>query len=62
VFDIGVQLKLKTDVDNYTATLAWLVSALEYARRQEQTKVLYYLETIADDVVFEMESAAKRVR
>lgn len=55
-------MELKADVDNYTATLAWLVSALEYSRRQEQTKVLYYLETIADDVVFEIESAATRVR
>ncbi len=47
-------------VDNETATLAWLASALEIARRQEQTKLVGYLEAVADDVVFEMESAARR--
>jgi hypothetical protein len=40
--------------------LAWLVSALEQARSQGQTKVVDYLETIADDMVFEMEMAARR--
>jgi hypothetical protein len=47
-------------VDNETAALAWLVSALEQARRQDQTKLVDCLETIADDVVFEMEMAARR--
>ena len=41
-------------------TLAWLVRALEQARRQGQTKLVDCLETIADDVVFEMELAARR--
>ena len=41
-------------------TLAWLVRALEQARRQGQTKLVDCLETIADDVVFEMEMAARR--
>jgi hypothetical protein len=40
--------------------MAWLLSALEQARRQGQTKLVYCLETIADDVVFEMEMAARR--
>ena len=43
-----------------TATLAWLVNALEQARREEHVRVVGYLEAVADDVVFEMESAARR--
>ncbi len=42
-----------------TAFLTWLLRALEYARKQDQTKLVDYLETIADDVVFEMEFAAR---
>jgi hypothetical protein len=40
--------------------LAWLVGTLEQAHSQEQTRVVDYLEAIADDVVFEMEMAARR--
>ncbi len=47
-------------VDTDTATLAWLVSALEHARQRGQTKVEEYLEEVADDVVFEVEAAARR--
>lgn len=43
-----------------TATLAWLASALEQARSQRQLKAVAYLEDVAEDVVFEMESAARR--
>ena len=53
-------MELGTRVDDDTAALAWLVSALEQARSQGQTKVVDYLETIADDAVFEMEMAARR--
>ena len=42
------------------ATLAWLVSALEHARSRGQTKVVGYLEEVADEVVFEVEMAARR--
>lgn len=42
--------------------LAWLVEGLEQSRAQGQTRLVDYLETIADDVVFEMESAARRKR
>jgi hypothetical protein len=42
-----------------SAYLTWLVRALEHARTREQTKLVDYLETIADDMVFEMESAAR---
>ena len=56
-----VRLKLKANVDDDTATLGWLECALEKARSQgQQTKVVDHLETIADDVVFEMEMAARR--
>jgi hypothetical protein len=46
--------------DTDTATLAWLASALEHARSQGQEKVVDYLEALTDDVLFEMESAARR--
>ena len=46
--------------DTGTATLAWLVSALEQARREGQSKAVGYLEAVADDVMFEMEMAARR--
>jgi hypothetical protein len=47
-------------VDDHTAALVWLVSALEQAYTQGQVKLIDYLEPIADDVVFEMEMAARR--
>jgi hypothetical protein len=53
-------LELKMNMDDHTATLAWLVGTLEQAHSQEQTRVVDYLEAIADDVVFEMEMAARR--
>jgi hypothetical protein len=47
--------------DSETATLAWLVEALEHARARGQTKLVGYLEEVADDVVvFEVEAAARR--
>jgi hypothetical protein len=56
----GAWLELTSGVNDDTAALAWLVSALEQARRQGQATLVDYLETIADDVVFEMEMAARR--
>ena len=53
-------MELKGGVDNETAALAWLVSALEQARTRSQVKLVDYLETIADDVIFEVEMAAGR--
>jgi hypothetical protein len=53
-------LKVPLGVDTDTATLAWLVSTLEHVRTQGQSKAVAYLEDVADDVVFEMESAARR--
>jgi hypothetical protein len=53
-------LDVMPGADTQTATLAWLVSSLEQARREGQSKAVAYLEAVADDVVFEMESAARR--
>lgn len=52
-------LDVPLGVDTETATLAWLVSALEQARTQGQSKAVGCLEAVADDVVFEMEMAAR---
>jgi hypothetical protein len=49
-----------TGVNTDTATLEWLVSALQYTRSRGQTKVVGYLEEVADDVVFEVEMVVKR--
>ena len=53
--------ELATGAGNETVVdLSWLVGALEHARAQDQTKVMGYLEAIADDVIFEMESSANK--
>ncbi len=46
--------------DTDTATLSWLVSALEQARGEGQSKAVSYLEAVLDDVMFQMEMAARR--
>lgn len=51
---------LTVGADSKTAALAWLVSALEYARSQGQTTLIGYLEAVMEDVVFEMEMAATK--
>lgn len=48
------------DGDIETATLEWLVSALDHARSRGQTKLVHYLEEVADEVVFEVEAARER--
>lgn len=50
----------KPEMDTNTATLARLVEALEHARSTGQTKVVGYLEEVADAVVFEVEMSARR--
>ena len=55
-------LDIPVEVDTDMRTLAWLVSALEQARGEGQSKPVAYLEDVVDDVVFEMESAARRKR
>ena len=54
-------LDVTSGVDDQTATLSWLVSALEQARAQGRSRCVAHLEAVADDVVFEMESAARRL-
>jgi hypothetical protein len=39
---------------------SWLVGALEHARSLNLAELVDYLETVADDVVFETEMAARR--
>ena len=51
---------LAPEADTKTETLEWLVTALDYARSNGQTKVVGYLEEVADDVVFEVEMVARR--
>ena len=51
---------LKQGADTETATLAWLVRALEHACARGQTKLMGYLEEAADEVVFEVEAARGR--
>ena len=50
----------QTGTPDGTDALTWLVGALEFARTQGQTRVVDYLEAVLDDVVFEMESVARR--
>lgn len=55
--------ELATGAANETVVnLSWLMSALEHTRAQDQTKVMGYLEAIADDVIFEMESSANKYK
>ena len=52
---------LATGATNGTVVdLSWLMGALEHARARGQTEVVGYLEAIADDVMFEMESSANK--
>ena len=51
---------LTPEADSETATLEWLVTALQYTRSKGQTKAVGYLEEVADDVVFEVEMSARR--
>ncbi len=42
------------------ATMAWLMDALEHARKESQTTLVSYLEELVHDVVFEAEMTARR--
>jgi hypothetical protein len=52
---------LKPGAETEQATLAWLVEVLEYARSRGQKKLVGYLEEVAEDVVFEVEAASRRL-
>ena len=53
-------MQLMEGVDTHKVTLNWLSSTLEHTRTRGQTKLLGYMEAVLDEVVFEMESAARR--
>jgi hypothetical protein len=53
-------LEVPLGVDTDTATLAWVIRALEHARTQSQSKAVAYLEDVVDDVVFERDAKARR--
>lgn len=53
-------MELAKNTHDGTAGVTWLIEALEYARTNGQTRVVGYLEAVLDDVVFEMESVARR--
>ena len=53
-------MEAKVGVDEDAVALVWLVSALEYARARGQSRIVDYLQSVADDVVFETEMAARR--
>ena len=55
-------MSLTLGMHNETAALAWLLGALGQARAQSQTRLVDYLEVVLEDVVFEMESAARSKR
>ena len=52
-------LDVPTGTDEETATLAWLVGALGWAREEGHGRLAGYLEAVADDVLFEAEAAAR---
>jgi hypothetical protein len=60
VLQEGGTLNPALDRDTENATLEWLFEALEQARSGGQTKLVGYLETVADEVVFEVEAARER--
>jgi hypothetical protein len=45
--------------DTDAATMGWLVRALEHAHSRGQTKLVGYLEVVVEDLVFEVEAAAR---
>ena len=52
-------MRVMSSSDEQRASLAWLGIGLEHARTRGQTKLIGYLEAVLDDVVFEMELAAR---
>ncbi len=52
-------LDVPAGIDYETATLAWLLGALGWAREGGHDRLAGYLEAVADDVLFETEAAAR---
>ncbi len=53
-------MRLTEGTDTNAATQVWLTDALGDARKQNQTKLVGYLEEILDDAVFEVEMTARK--
>lgn len=53
---------METSKHDDTVYVVWLMRALEHACSQGQERTVDCLEAIADDVIFETESAARSVR
>jgi hypothetical protein len=58
-YEGGNVLEVPAGADDETATLVWLMGALEWARKGGHERLAGYLEAVADDVVFEVEAAAR---
>ncbi len=52
-------MEVPAGADDETATLVWLMCALERAREGGHERLVGYLEAVADEVVFEAEAAAR---
>ena len=55
----GKVLEVPAGTDAETATLVWLMGALEQARGEGRERLVGYLEAVAEDAVFEAEAAAR---
>ena len=60
LYEGGNVLEVPAGTDAETATLVWLMAALERAREGGHERLAGYLEAVADDAVFEAEAAARR--
>ncbi len=58
-YEGGNVLEVPVGADDETATLVWLLCALEQAREGGHERLVGYLEEVAEDVVFEAEAAAR---
>jgi hypothetical protein len=47
-------------VESDVVALAWVTFAFEYALKQNQTRLVPYLIDVSEELVFEMEMAARR--
>lgn len=59
-FEGRITMDLTGRANSQKATLAWLESALEYARAQGQETLVGYLEAVMEDVVFEMKMTTQK--
>ena len=60
LYEGGNVLEVPAGTDAETATLVWLMAALERAREEGQERLVGYLKAVAGDAVFEAEAAARR--